>query len=114
MWSVCICKLCQPRTEADGKPVTESNLSLRAFAQVAANLRGRRLLADHQPGRTQQIDLCAGIVGSCRRADALSREVEEDHHRRRVDVKAGLEMYGSGAVRAPGARLRPADLADAA
>jgi len=29
-------KLCQPRTEADGKPVTESNLSLRAFAQVAA------------------------------------------------------------------------------
>jgi hypothetical protein len=38
MWSVCICKLCQPRTEADGKPVTESNMSLRAFAQVAADM----------------------------------------------------------------------------
>ena len=53
-------------------------------------------------------------VRICRRADALSREVEEDPHRRRVDVKGGLEMYGGGAVRAPVARLRPADLAEAA
>ena len=29
-------ELCQPRTEADGKPVTESNLNLRAPAQRAA------------------------------------------------------------------------------
>jgi hypothetical protein len=49
-----------------------------------------------------------------RRTDALSREVEEDPHRRRVDVKEGLEMYGGGAVRAPVARRRPADLAAAA
>lgn len=41
MWSVCIRKLCQPRTEADGKPVTESGLSLRASAQVAAVMRGQ-------------------------------------------------------------------------
>jgi hypothetical protein len=35
-WSVGSRDLCQPRTEADGKPVTESNLSLRAPAQRAA------------------------------------------------------------------------------
>ena len=33
-------ELCQPRTEADRKPVTESNLSLRAPAQRAAAMRG--------------------------------------------------------------------------
>jgi hypothetical protein len=40
MWSVCIRKLCQPRTEAGGERVTGSNLSLRAFAQVPADLGG--------------------------------------------------------------------------
>jgi hypothetical protein len=35
-WSVGSRDLCLPRTEADGKPVTESNLSLRALAQRAA------------------------------------------------------------------------------
>jgi hypothetical protein len=54
MWSVCIRKLCQPRTEADGKPVTESNLSLRAFAQVAIVLYRYgvlRFLANSMPER---------------------------------------------------------------
>jgi hypothetical protein len=51
MWSVCIPKLCQPRTEADGKPVTESNLSLRAFAQVAADMLGCWLGAGLKSGR---------------------------------------------------------------
>ena len=37
-WSAGSRDLCQPRTEADGKPVTESNLSLRAPAQRAAYL----------------------------------------------------------------------------
>ena len=35
-WSVGGRELCQPRTQADGKPVTESNLTLRSCAQVAA------------------------------------------------------------------------------
>ena len=29
-WSVASCELCEPSTEADLKPVTESNLTLRA------------------------------------------------------------------------------------
>ncbi len=32
-WSVGSRELCQPGTEADGKPVTESDLSLRAPGQ---------------------------------------------------------------------------------
>ena len=47
-WSVGSRDLCQPRTEADGKPVTESNLSLRAPAQRAADLSRLRLA--YSPG----------------------------------------------------------------
>lgn len=36
MWPVGSRELCRPRTEAEGKLVTESDLSLRAPAQVAA------------------------------------------------------------------------------
>src|SRR5271170_4667239 len=38
MWPVGSRELCRPRTEAEGKLVTESDLSLRAPAQVAADL----------------------------------------------------------------------------
>ena len=58
MWSVCIRKLCQPRTEADGKPVTESNLSLRAFAQVAADMIGLGILGVPNLRRAEQGLLC--------------------------------------------------------
>jgi hypothetical protein len=58
-WSVCIRKLCQPRTEADGKPVTESNLSLRAFAQVAAGMLGNLVVEAAVRCRAESCDLCA-------------------------------------------------------
>src|SRR5580698_11008853 len=38
MWPVGSRELCRPRTEVEGKLVTESDLSLRAPAQVAAVL----------------------------------------------------------------------------
>jgi hypothetical protein len=38
MWPVGSRELCRPRTEVEGKLVTESDLSLRAPAQVAADL----------------------------------------------------------------------------
>ena len=38
MWPVGSRELCRPMTEAEGKLVTESDLSLRAPAQVAADL----------------------------------------------------------------------------
>jgi hypothetical protein len=40
MWPVGSRELCRPRTEVEGKLVTESDLSLRAPAQVAAVLVG--------------------------------------------------------------------------
>ena len=43
-WSVGNRELCEPRTEADGNPVTESNLSRRASAQRAAQSVRQRLL----------------------------------------------------------------------
>jgi hypothetical protein len=36
MWPVGSCELYRPRTEAEGKLVTDNDLSLRAPAQVAA------------------------------------------------------------------------------
>ena len=36
MWLIASCEVCKPRTEADGKLVTESNLTSRAPAQIPA------------------------------------------------------------------------------
>ena len=41
-WSVGSGELRQPGTEADGKPVTESNLSLRVPARIPADLYFRK------------------------------------------------------------------------
>src|SRR5271170_4151447 len=43
MWSVGSRELCEPRTEADGNPVTESNLSLDAPGKEAFVLRDQVL-----------------------------------------------------------------------
>jgi hypothetical protein len=59
-WSVGSRDLCQPRTQADGKPVTESNLSLHAPAQRAAVLGGSPSLSLAFPVATEWVDLRAG------------------------------------------------------
>ena len=53
-WSAGSCELRQPRTERDGKPVTESNLSLRAPAQIPADL-ARRRPRTRSPGRRSEL-----------------------------------------------------------
>jgi MFS superfamily sulfate permease-like transporter len=62
-------KLCQPTTEADGKPVTESNLSLRAFAQVAAVMiaQRRRSGSPRCPRRTGYSAAFSEATRRCRR-----------------------------------------------
>jgi hypothetical protein len=48
MWPVGSREPCRPRTEAEGKLVTESDFSLRAPAQVAADMHAG---FDRQAGR---------------------------------------------------------------
>ena len=57
-------ELCQPRTEADGKPVTESNLSLRAPAQRAAVRSGGKIELRDADSRQYQDDLSGKAPGS--------------------------------------------------
>ncbi len=54
-WSTGSRERCRPRTETDGEPVTQSNLSLRAPAQVAAVRRGQDGLDAHRFMRTDQV-----------------------------------------------------------
>src|SRR5215469_793039 len=55
MWSVDKCETCQPRTEADGQLVTESNLSLRVPARVAAVMIGRPIVRRPSPLRPELV-----------------------------------------------------------
>ena len=57
-WSAGSRDLCQPGTEADGKPVTESNLSPRAPAQRAADLAASSSQSAYRPSRTRTAVLC--------------------------------------------------------
>jgi hypothetical protein len=57
MWPVGGRELCLPRTEVEGKLVTESDLSLRAPAQVAAVRRGSGNIGTRQLRRTRTNDL---------------------------------------------------------
>jgi len=71
MRSVDRCETCQPRTEADGKVVTESNLSLRVPARVAAVLHGCRSPTAFRTGAPELDDLGAMLTGGrtlCARA----------------------------------------------
>src|SRR5262249_10086347 len=71
MRSVDKCETCQPRTEADGQLVTESNLSLRVPARVAADLSGRRLDADHVAAHPDQAVLSPSWLGACTQSRCL-------------------------------------------
>jgi hypothetical protein len=62
MWSVGSRELCQPWTEDDGKPVTQSNLSLRAAAQRAADLDGLCPVDDYRLRRADEVALRASAV----------------------------------------------------
>ncbi len=57
MWPVGSRELCRPRTEAEGKLVTESDLSFRAPAQVAADMHGVGNLGLHPLKRTERGDM---------------------------------------------------------
>jgi len=103
MRSVDRCETCQPRTEADGKVVTESNLSLRVPARVAAVLYSR-IVGPPWPGcRARTMNMCeVRWVPEASRGKALVSAVA----RSRSLPLAAVSLARSGPA-SPGVRPRP-------
>lgn len=104
-----------PREVVGKMPRYVANLVRRRLARLRS-LRHRRRTATPAISPSSSATPSAQVRHarthglSSRRADVLPRDVEEDPHRRRVDVKGGPEMYGVGAVCALVPRLHPANL----